>query len=563
MRMINLKNKDFLLLSLLFLISYCIFLGAYPLLRPDEARYTEVAREMVAQAQFITPRLNGIDFFDKPILYYWLQASAMQLFGLDEWVVRLWPMLFGWLGVSIVFYTLKKLYTRQTAWIGAFILASSPIYYFMSHYANLDIEVAVLITTSLCSYLLAYQPSQQNFNPYWLYSSYIFAALAVLTKGFIGIVFPIMIIGLWIALTRQWFLVKKMRIFTGLLLFTLIVSPWFILVELKNPGFSYYFFYIQQVLRFITPSFNNAHPVWFYIPVIFIGMLPWIFFSGVIFKKVWKSQDTSQQFFMIWFVTVFVFFSIPHSKTLGYILPAIPPIAMLIGIYYQQLRSHQQFILASCYVFLLFIVSLSLVLAPFDINLLLGITSRVRYTVVASSVICALSLMLVMRYRSKHLLATLIALNLIIFNIALWSFSHLQPAKTQQWFAIKSIMPTLNLLRKPNDQLISFRDFFYDLPFYAQQPVVIVQYWDAPGLAGRDNWRGEFSYAQHYLQPDASQWLWSDNTFLQQWFTPQRMFVFVKNKKVPQLQALVGSVKLCQIVQVGEIQVVTNDNSLC
>ncbi len=564
--------QDYLLLCALFFLAYALFLGAYPLLSPDEARYCEVAREMVAQGQFLTPRLNGIDFFDKPILYYWLQTSAIAVFGSSEWVLRLWPMLFGWLGTLMVFYTANRLFDRRTAWLAALILASSPLYYFGAHYANLDLEVAVLITLTLCSFLLAYQPTRPTyFHAGWLYAAYTFAGLAFLTKGLIGIAFPIMIIGLWVLCTNQWKLLRYMRIPTGLTWCALIVAPWFILVERKNPGFLHYYFYIQQILRFSTGQFNNGHPVWFYIPIIVAGMLPWSTFISLPMKRHAPAAELEETrihknrvlFIGLWALLIFVFFSIPHSKLIGYILQVCAPLALLIALQYDTLSARRITFTSYFYALLLITAAIVTWVLPAHLYTLAGVTLTLKCVVSFSCVVLAGGLFFTLRYHHAKLFHSLVIVNFVLFNLALGVFSRLTPPDEQQWFAIKTMAQYLQPILKPTDKIVAFRDYFYDLPFYAQRQVTVVQVWTDPGLAQKDGWRGEFAYAMQYLQPDAKQWLISDAAFAEAWRQPQRLFVFLKWKKEGVLQAFVDPASVCHLVKLGPVLLVTNDQKLC
>src|SRR3990167_7637187 len=243
---------DLFCLALFLLLFYTVFLGSYPLFTPDEGRYAEIALNMIHTSDYITPRVNGAIFLDKPILYFWLQACAIKLLGVNEWAVRLFPALFGILGVIITYSCGRVLFDRRSGLIAAIILATTPLYFGGTHYANLDLEVAVLISCSLLTFL---------------------------TKGLIGFVFPIMIIGTWVLLTKQWRVLKKIYFIPGLILIMSIVTPWYILVQKANPSFIHYFFVGQQITRYLSGRiFNNQMPIWFFIPVILIGFLPWIFF---------------------------------------------------------------------------------------------------------------------------------------------------------------------------------------------------------------------------------------------------------------------------------------------
>ncbi|MFN7097479.1 MAG: ArnT family glycosyltransferase [Gammaproteobacteria bacterium] len=563
LRILSLPSLDYLWLSLIILLTYAIFLVAHPLLVPVEARYSEVAREMLVNHQFITPQVNGIDFFDKPILFYWLQAIAMAVFGVNAWAIRLWPMLFGLFGVLIIFSTCKHLFNRRAAWVMAMMLASSPLYYFTAHYANLDLEVAVLITASLCFFIRAYQHETNTFSAKWLYASYAAAGLAILTKGLIGIAFPIMIIGLWILFTNQWSLLRQTRIAHGLGLILLITLPWFIAVEYVNPGFSYYFFYVQQFLRFLTASFNNREPFWFYLPVVLVGILPWSLYLFMAFKNYIKQKNVISTFFVIWAATIFVFFSIPHSKLIGYIVPAIPPLAVLAGQAYLAAEEKTKKLIANIYMVILELVLIGIWLIPAHLSYFIGFTLTLKLIYSVAFVLLLALLGYISYAKPRFIFASLVTINFILFNLVLASYLLIKPIALTHFFPVKELTHQIKPFMQPNDDIISYFDYYQDLPMYTGKQVLMVHHWDKPNLANHDNWRGEFAYAAKYLQPEAKDILLSPEQFNQLWNTKQRLFVFLPVRYLIVLEEAVSPSVVCIIGQANKIMVVTNDNQIC
>ena len=579
---------DYCILGFILLCVYGFFLGSHPLLVPDEVRYSEVAREMLVQHQFLTPHLNGIDFFDKPILFYWLQALSMSLFGVNPWAIRLIPMLFGIGGVLVVFGTVRYLFDRLTGWVAAMMLASSPLYFFAAHYANLDLEVAVLITTSLCAFLRSYDPQKIDCDPKWLYVAYFFAGLAVLTKGLIGIVFPIMIIGFWVLFTRQWGLIKKLRMVSGLGLAAVVVLPWLILVAYRNPGFLYYFFYIQQFSRFLTAHFNSIQPVWFYIPVLFLGSFPWILSIKDCIPKKNQPKNPINQFLWIWVGVVFVFFSLPHSKLLGYILPALPPLVMLLSQHYMHssLRLQRRIILV--YVSFLMLVALEMIFLPYELKHQIPQMGEARFIYGAISLLLGLFLAYVL-FNTRSLknkgmdaknnpysqgvieekterLALIMGLawsTIVIYNLILATLLFMPKNWVSTFFPMTQIQDDLRPLLKPTDKLVSYFDYYQALPITFQQPVFIVHHWDTPNLFKKDNWHGEFAYSAQFLQPAAKTWLLSEQQFQALWNSKERVFVWVSRKKLSVFQSKLALTDLCIVSKAQKIVVVTNDKHLC
>ncbi len=289
--------------------------------------HTCLPQAHITSGNFITPHLDGTVFLDKPILFYWIEAGLIKLFALHEWSVRLLPALFAWLGCLLTYWAGAELFNRRTGLFAAFIQMSMLLYFLAAHYCNMDLMVAVLISGALYLFLMGVQYEQPGRRRGYLLLAYAFAALAFLTKGLMGLAFPMMIIGIWIVLQWRWQIVRRMCLFPGLLLFIIIVLPWLLLVERANPEFFYYFFAVQQFSRYLTTHFNDKQPFYFYVPIILAGALPWTLFlvQSLVFnvKQVWGNlrSNSSTLFLLLWPLLIFLFFSLPKSKIVGYSLP--------------------------------------------------------------------------------------------------------------------------------------------------------------------------------------------------------------------------------------------------
>ncbi|MCD6046348.1 MAG: arnT 3, partial [Gammaproteobacteria bacterium] len=202
--------------------------------------------------------------------------------------------------------------------------------------------VAVWLNASILSLLVGILQEKKS----WLFAAYICGGLAFLTKGLIGLAFPAAIMGLWIVSTRQWSAIKKLQLPLGLILFAAICLPWLIVVSQRNPDFLRFFFYQQQFQRFAGSGFNNVAPWWFYIAIVIAGFFPWTYFLCRHLKWLYLKldprpsveEDNSLEphlrryviiYLAIWALVVLIFFSIPSSKLVGYILPIFAPLAIL------------------------------------------------------------------------------------------------------------------------------------------------------------------------------------------------------------------------------------------
>jgi 4-amino-4-deoxy-L-arabinose transferase-like glycosyltransferase len=540
----SLKSREWLfditVLALLMVIFYTLWLGSYPLFTPDEGRYSEVAREMVASGDFVTPRVDGVAFLDKPVLYYWLQATAISLFGVKEWALRLFPALFGIVGCLLTYSCGRRLFDRRTGLLSAIILAATPLYFSCGHYANLDLEVAVLITSTLFCFITGVQ-SQGRARTLLIFSSYILAALAFLTKGLIGLAFPCMIAGSWIILMWRWDILKKIHLVAGITLFFLIVLPWYYLVQKANPEFLHYFFVTQQVQRFLSGNtFNNATPFWFYAPVVLVGFFPWsAFLLQAIYqaiRNVWQAKNTHQNelFLLLWLFIVFIFFSIPTSKTISYILPVFPPMALLTGKYLSSLWEKTQ--RAGIYASQIILALVSMLFA----GLMLA---SLRYQsvdyppgfehylvfIIATLSLCALASVLLMKRKTLmplFILCTVCSVTLLLTLVKSAVYLNQTTAKP--------LVENLKTVIQPQDEVVTYFKYYHDVPLYLGQRVSIVADWQSPKIPYKDNWLRELWYGMAFQKTD--QWLINEATFQQRWKSGKRVFVFLNENYLVQFK---------------------------
>jgi 4-amino-4-deoxy-L-arabinose transferase-like glycosyltransferase len=341
---------DILFLILFLGILTFFWLGSRPLFVPDEGRYAEIAREMVNNGDFITPYLNGIKYFEKPILFYWLTAAAIKIGGLNFWVIRSVNALLGLMGCLATYYTARQLFDRQTGLVAACILGTNLLYFIMSRMISLDLPVTVFMTLSLYAFILSTIAKSPTAARHLQWSAAVMAACAVLTKGLIGIIFPALIILIWLISNKKWFIIKPSHLITCLLIFIAIAAPWHLIISLKHPEFPYFYFVEQHFLRYSTKEVGHYQPIWFFIPWLMAGFFPWIIFlPQAVFKFFsWKKrhQYTYELFFLIWAVTIFIFFSFSKSKLIPYILPIFPPLAILVARYLTMDNHHRKILIS-------------------------------------------------------------------------------------------------------------------------------------------------------------------------------------------------------------------------
>jgi 4-amino-4-deoxy-L-arabinose transferase-like glycosyltransferase len=337
--------KDYALLFLVFGIAFFQCLGRFPLMGTDEARYMEIPREMLERGDFITPTLNYVPYFEKPPLHYWLNALSTVLFGATPFAARFFSAFWGLLCVLMVYHLGAKLFGRSKGFLSACILGTSIGFVTQCRVNITDTTLTFFLCAALGSFLVACQEEETRSGLYY-HLFYLFAALAVLVKGLIGIVLPCAIIFWFLLLSRRWGLLREMRLQTGIPLFLLVCAPWFILVARENPGFLNFFFIHEHFQRFLTKVHNRYQPPWFYLPVLLGCMLPWSFFIPSALIEAWRRRKGGQGeihlFLLLWVAVIFLFFSVSHSKLVPYILPVYPAVALLIGHYLGDLLAAPQ-----------------------------------------------------------------------------------------------------------------------------------------------------------------------------------------------------------------------------
>ncbi|MFN2644372.1 MAG: glycosyltransferase family 39 protein, partial [Burkholderiales bacterium] len=293
-------------------------LGIRPLYKADESRYGEISREMVASGDWLTPRLNGFKYFEKPPLQYWATAFFFKFFGERDWVARLWTALLGFAGMALTFYAANRLFGPPTGAYAAAILAGSPLYVVLAQVNTLDMGVTFFLSAAIFALALR--------RPLWFWAA---CALAVLSKGLIGIVLPLGAVALYMLLRRDWGVVRRLRPIAGIVLFLALAAPWFIAVSAANPEFAHFFFVQEHFQRFTTQMHERVHPWWYFIPVLAAGMAPWLLPLGAAARRALRERREAEVLFWCWALVVFVFFSASGSKLAPYILPIFPALAVL------------------------------------------------------------------------------------------------------------------------------------------------------------------------------------------------------------------------------------------
>jgi 4-amino-4-deoxy-L-arabinose transferase-like glycosyltransferase len=521
-------TRDVLALTLLITVFFCFMLGNRALSVPDEGRYVEIPREMASTGDYLTPRLNGVKYFEKPVLFYWLEAFSIKLFGLNEFTLRLWPALFALFGCLAVHAAGTRLFGRRSGLIAAVVLATSLLYYGMSRTIILDMPVSVLLTAALLSFLVGVHEAPGTRRRLYLWSFYAFSALAVLTKGLIGILIPGMVIGAWIILLGEWRVLKTMYLPSGLALFLLIAAPWHVLVARANPEFFQFYFIQEHFLRYLTTMHSRYRPIWYFIPIVLLGLFPWSAFLVQAIKHnlpgSWKERHEHRDalFLLLWAGLVFLFFSASSSKLAPYILPVFPPLALLIGRYLSAAWDSRDFsgVRVGYHLFLaaaLLLAGAALAVPyylPADDAQALGLY---RYAFAFTLAAGAVTAWMLARYRGFQQAFIAVVVTSVLFLVQLNAAAPGVDTKS-----VKSLSAALKPMLKPGDEVAGYKEYYQDLPVYLERRIAVV------------DWKGELDFGA--TVDDAGGWIYSGAVFWKRWQGPSTMYAVMELEEYENLR---------------------------
>jgi len=309
------------------LLLYLLHLGGVGFLGPDEPRYASIGREMARSGDWITPRLDGRPWFEKPPLTYWLTAAG-NLAGLpDEWAARLPEALISAAFLIFFYVTLAREFSPQMALGATAILATSAGWMAYSFAALTDLPMAAALGAAMLIML---------FDPRRAVLAGALLGLSILGKGFVPVV-----------LIAPLFLIARGKRILTLASGAIIAAPWIILCWLRN-GNAFWddFFWKQHVARFLTPSLEHVQPFWYYIPVLLAGLFPWTPLAGLLAQRRVYS-DRRILLLGVWVLYGLIFFSIARNKLPGYLLPLFPAVAILLAAAFET-ASFKAWWLAAC-----------------------------------------------------------------------------------------------------------------------------------------------------------------------------------------------------------------------
>jgi hypothetical protein len=333
--------------DLLLLVAFCGFLffyglGAFGLVGADEPRYAQVAREMLERSDWVTPTLLGKPWLEKPVLYYWQAMLTFRVAGVSDVAARLPAAFDASLLIAAIYFFLRR-FRPGSELDGALITASCAAVFIFAHAAATDMPLAACFAIALLAWYGWYESRRNSY----LAVFYFFLALATLAKGPVAPALSVVIILVFVAVKRDWPTILRTLWIPGVLLYLAVMLPWYVAVQVRNPGFFRFFILEHNLARFSQNVYHHHQPFWFYLPVFLLAMMPWtillilavaerarlIWSEGKQALVVSSPKDSWPLFLLIWMLVPILFFSASQSKLPGYILPAVPAGALLVAEY--------------------------------------------------------------------------------------------------------------------------------------------------------------------------------------------------------------------------------------
>jgi 4-amino-4-deoxy-L-arabinose transferase-like glycosyltransferase len=331
------------ILFLIPLILYIALLSTMPQMEPDEARYSLIASAMNESGNYVTPHIKHVTYLEKPPLVSWMTAIFFKIFGENDFSARLFVALCAWGCILLAYFMGRHFRDEKTGLYAAMLLTISSFHFVLGRLNILDMPLTFFVYLAIW---LGYLALQKQTKGYLFYLFYFDCALAFLTKGIIGVVFPFGILIIWLIWSGRWRQIWRLFSPIGILVFLIIVCPWLIMAQKENSDFLWFFFVREHFLRFTTKMHSKTEPFYFYLPIIIGGVLPW----AVYLIKAWKNKYIADSLFsrdenkllVVWLLLIFIFYTISSSKLPTYIAPMFLPIALFAGCIFKKYEEDLQ-----------------------------------------------------------------------------------------------------------------------------------------------------------------------------------------------------------------------------
>ena len=435
-----------------------IHLGGPPLIDADEGRNAEVAREMAATNDYVLPRLNTLPYLDKPIVYFAAQAAVMEVLGPTELAARLPAYLFTMATAALLFWWARRRIGEEAAWVTSIAYLAMPLTVAFARIVIFDSALTLFIVLAI----IAFYEAVETKNKKWTIVAWAAMALGVLTKGPVALALPLITaipFAIWRKSLRMLFSV------IGLVAFVAIIAPWVWAVSLEVPDFLHYVLVTETAARMATDELKRTGPPWYFLPYLIGGALPWSIVAVASWRE-WRTRNPLVVFVLLWILVPLVFFSISQSKRPQYILPLMPPVALLIGWSWRALRVRAAAIIAASFGILLLV---AMTIPQLTARIQAPLVGAVKTTALVLGVMLAVSGIVAAVARRRDLAVMALSLPVIAIPLAASPLMDaLGERRSTRSFAAK-IAPELG----PQTPVIGVEAFAGSLSFYLRRPIIL------------------------------------------------------------------------------------------
>jgi 4-amino-4-deoxy-L-arabinose transferase-like glycosyltransferase len=527
-------------LTALALTVFFFHLGTYGLWEPDEARYAEIAREMLASHNLIVPQLNYVPYIEKPPLLYWLTAASMKLLGVSQFAARLVNAGAALIGVLATYWFALRTFDHRRAFLAGAILTTSALYAIMAQVLTTDMLLTAAMTITMFAFFLQWRDGGR-----WWWITYFAMGLAILTKGPVGAVLPLLTGAIFLWYESQLHgAMRRFHLLAGLSITAAISLPWFIAIALRQPGFLDFYFVGEHLRRFLEPSYSHGEPIYYYIPVVAGGFLPW---SLAVLFIPWRSlkPNSARRFCLIVVATVFIFFSLASAKLVPYILPVFPfaalaaadglmafdesyePVIAGLGLKRNPMRNLDprrlawmtMLLVPAGFAVLAVAVGAARFKSPYP-----AILQPILYVSGATVIICAI--VCTWTFWRRHLeVGLVILIGGATVTLLIISYGRIRAEPTRSYAALARTIERL----APRARLICYPRYIESLPFYCRRRVILV------------GAKTELAFGAEHA-PDGSAFFFTRvDDLLRLWKEPQASVLIIDRGVLGQLRGLLGN----------------------
>jgi 4-amino-4-deoxy-L-arabinose transferase-like glycosyltransferase len=441
---------------LIVVIALSIHLGGFPLLDPDEGRNAEVGREMAATNDYVMPRLDGLPYLDKPIVYFAAEAAAMEVLGPTEVAARLPAFLFTIAGAAFLWWFARRVWGSDEACIAAIVFLATPLAVAFSRTVIFDAALALFITMATAFFYLACEDGARK----WAALAWLSIGVGVITKGPVAIALPLLV-AIPYAIWRKRF--RALWSWIGLALFIAAIAPWVWAISRAIPDFLHYVLVTETAQRLATKALKRTGPPWYFIPYLLAGALPWsIVLLGS--PRAIDRRDRSTIYLLLWIAIPFIFFSISQSKRPQYILPLMAPIALLVARIWHNARVGAR---AAAIVLLVF--GLALVIAPHFVHIPAEYSDAARLSAISIGITFMLGGALAF-VRNRDVVLIALSIPIIAIPLAANPMMRAIGARRSEAALMSQIQPMVT----PQTEIVGIEAFTGSMTFYLHRPIVVV-----------------------------------------------------------------------------------------